>query len=225
VIEQGFHGDRALLIADCCYSGGLVDEMQRRELTFACGCLCSSFSHNSSTGNWTFSDVVLSGLRGNPIIDENRDQVIEWSEVGRAAELDMAFAEEQKSMAAANQAFDEQMHLATTTGARKARVGERLEVKWKDRWYRSQVIDTDGQKLKIHYVGFESNWDEWVGPERTRPFKPGGFAPGTSVSVKWQGKWYPATVRRAWYGLHFIQYDGYSGEWNEWVAPKNIRKR
>ena len=224
-IEKGFRGQRALLMADCCYSGALVDELLRREPAIACGCLCSSFSHNSSTGEWTFSDVLLKGWRGNPMLDTDGDQAIQWSELANAAELDMAFIERQKAVFAANKAFDKRMKLAAATGPRRARVGERLEVKWKDKWYRAQVIDTDGQRLKIHYVGFGPEWDEWVRAERTRPFNPAGFSPGTKVSVKWEGKWYPATVRRAWYGLHFVHYDDYAGEWNEWVAPSAIRKR
>ncbi|HEY2249965.1 MAG TPA: caspase family protein, partial [Planctomycetaceae bacterium] len=55
-VDQGFQGEKALLMADCCYSGGLYDELKRHDRRVPFACLCSSFSHNSSTGNWTYSD-------------------------------------------------------------------------------------------------------------------------------------------------------------------------
>lgn len=224
-IEQKFAGQRALLMADCCFSGGLADEALRRGSRVAYGCLCSSFSHNSSTGNWTFSDVLLKGLRGDPALDADGDHAIEWDELGRAAELDMAFIERQKAVFVATEAFDKRLKLAAANGPRGDRVGERLLVKWNNAWYRGQIMESRGRQFKVHYVGYANSWDEWVGPERTKPFKPAAFQPGTKVSVKSENKWYPATVRRAWYGLHLVHYDNYSAEWNEWVGPAAIKKR
>jgi hypothetical protein len=226
-IEQGFRGDRALLIADCCFSGALVDVARQRESKIAYGCLCSSFSHNTSTGNWTFTESLLKGWRGDPGVDLDGDGAIEWQEMGRSAELDMAFIERQKSMFQATHGFDPRMKLVAANGPRRPRLGERLEAKWKGAWYRAQVIDVRGEQLKIHYAGDADSWDEWVGPERIRPFRPRQFDIGQQVDVKWDAdkKWYPAAVIRPWYGLHLVGYDGYPPEWNEWVGPDSIRPR
>src|SRR4051812_1088145 len=66
-IEANFRGSRVLLLADCCHSGALFDLAQkRRDSKIAFAVLTSSYSHNTSTGRWTFSDSVLAGLRGEP---------------------------------------------------------------------------------------------------------------------------------------------------------------
>jgi hypothetical protein len=224
-IERRFRGQRALLLADCCFSGALADEASRRKSPIAYACLCSSFSHNTSTGNWTFTDLLLQGLRGSPFADEDGDRVIEWEELARWSMREMAFIERQKSVFAAGDQFDPRFKLAPARGARAGRMGEHVEVEWRNQWYRAQVLASRGDELKIHYVDDDDSWDEWVRPDRVRPFRPASFKPGSQVLVKSEGKWYPATVRRAWYGLHLVHYDDYSNEWNEWVGPQSIRKR
>jgi len=44
--------------------------------------------------------------------------------------------------------------------------GEQVKVEWKGEWWDSLIREVSGQQYLIHYVGFESSWDEWVGPER-----------------------------------------------------------
>ena len=76
-------------------------------------------------------------------------------------------------------------------------------------------------------MNYDSSWDEWVGTDRIRAYRPHEFAEGQAVEVYWsQDKtWYPAKIRRAWYGLHFVHYDGYADEWDDWVAPDAVRVR
>ncbi len=47
-------------------------------------------------------------------------------------------------------------------------VGNAVMVKWKGRWWPAHVMQVSGNKLFIHYDGYGSNWDEWVGPGRYR---------------------------------------------------------
>ena len=44
--------------------------------------------------------------------------------------------------------------------------GEQVKVEWKGEWWDSLIREVSGQQYLIHYVGFDSSWDEWVGPER-----------------------------------------------------------
>ncbi len=44
--------------------------------------------------------------------------------------------------------------------------GEQVKVEWKGEWWDALILDVMGQKYLIHYVGFDSSWDEWVGLER-----------------------------------------------------------
>ncbi len=47
-------------------------------------------------------------------------------------------------------------------------VGESVQVKWKGSWYPATVLKAGDGKYYIHYAGYGSNWDEWVGPGRIK---------------------------------------------------------
>jgi hypothetical protein len=231
-IDNHFSGNRALLLADCCHSGALYDECRRRnrddgdaELAYAA--LTSSYSHNTSTGNWTYSDSLLAGFRGESQVDLNHDEIIELNELAQYTDLELAFLEGQKSMFFAAPAFPRAAKFAWVEDELVPRVGGRVEVESKGRWYRAKIIDVDVDQVEVHYAGFGDSWDEWVGTDRVRPYQPAQFAEGGKVDVQWQKdqKWYPATVRKAWYGLHLVHYDDYDNTTDEWVGPGAIRLR
>lgn len=227
-IEDHFSGSAALLMADCCHSGALYDEARNRkkgEISFAV--LTSSYSHNSSTGNWTFTDSVLAGLRGEARVDANGDRQIDLSEVAKYTELEMAFVEEQKSIFLPGEKLPQTMLIAGVNTDKPPHVPQRIEVEWKGKWFKALSLDARDDELLVHYLGYEDRWDEWVGPNRRRPYRPSGFKPGTLVEVQWDEdqQWYPAEVVKQWYGLHLIHYEGYDSTWDEWIRPRAIRPR
>ncbi|MBN1283407.1 MAG: hypothetical protein JXA24_06525 [Proteobacteria bacterium] len=48
--------------------------------------------------------------------------------------------------------------------------GDAVSIKWKGTWYDAHVIGVNKKKdsWKIHYDGYNSSWDEWVGADRIR---------------------------------------------------------
>lgn len=224
-LEANFRGSHLLLMADCCYSGGLVDEMRARKSKLNCACLCSSHSHNSSTGQWTFSDALLAGFRGSPVVDMNGDGEIDFAEVGQYAELEMAFVEHQKSVYSNIHDFSSRWRVSRPAQRKAPRQGERVEAEWKGKWYRAEITAISGDQCRVHYVGFADSWDEWLQPNRIRPFNPPHFAEGAAIEARspTDNKWYPAHVVRCWYGLTYVHYDGYPAEWNEWVNYDSVR--
>jgi len=45
-------------------------------------------------------------------------------------------------------------------------VGEQIKVEWKGSWWEAHIREISGDQHLIHYVGFDSSWDEWVTSER-----------------------------------------------------------
>ena len=45
-------------------------------------------------------------------------------------------------------------------------VGEQIKVEWEGNWWDANILEINGENHLIHYVGFDSSWDEWVTTER-----------------------------------------------------------
>jgi len=227
-VQNKFRGDRAVMIGDCCHSGALYDEAGRHaggRVSFAC--LTSSYSHNQSTGNWTFTDAVIEAFHGTPAADLNSDKLVQLHEAARFIELEMAFVEGQKSMFITTGEFPSDADMARVTTTPKPGIGKRVEALSEGKWYKAKVIDLADGKSKIHYAGYGTQYDEWLTPEKIREYVPKVYAVGTKVQVYSEDdeSWYPATVLKHWYGLHYIHYDGYDSSWDEWVGPKALKPR
>ncbi|MFO0663526.1 MAG: agenet domain-containing protein [Polyangiaceae bacterium] len=73
----------------------------------------------------------------------------------------------------------------TTTSAPVATyaVGDKVDVKWNNSWWKGEVLSVDNGKYRVHYTGWSSNWDETVAADRIRALsgesKVGSMAEGT----------------------------------------------
>lgn len=47
-------------------------------------------------------------------------------------------------------------------------VNDHIQVHWNDQWYPAVILKVKGKKYFIHYDGYESSWDEWVGEDRMK---------------------------------------------------------
>ena len=222
-IERHFGGSRALLLADCCYSGCLADAVRQSVRKVRYACLASSLASELSTGNWTFTEGLLAGLRGQAFVDANGDRTITLRELAAQIADSMAFAEEQIVTFDTSGDFDADMVIAAARPRLDPRIGRQVEAQADGDWYRARIVDARGERLKVHYYGYEESDDEWVTAERLRDVQRTSYPAGTPVEVQWKRAWYPATVLEVRAGIHHIQYRDYGPEWNEWVALKRIR--
>ena len=92
-IEKYFKGSRAFLTADCCYSGSLTQQTRRLSQRVSFACLTSSSASQLSTGNWTFTEMLVAGLSGKAFADLNSDGQITLSELAEDVKEDMAICE------------------------------------------------------------------------------------------------------------------------------------
>jgi hypothetical protein len=177
-IAAKFRGDRVILAADCCYSGALVDRVKRLRGRQSFACFASSTSKDSSTGNWTFTEMLLAGLQGHSFADLNGDRRITLGEIARSVHDDMRFAEDQTSASVFTGGFNTETLIATAHPRSDAAIGRRVEVKSDGDWYKARIIDAKNRQYRVHYFGYEVADDEWVGPQSLRRT---GQRPGAST--------------------------------------------
>lgn len=223
-IEAGFPGSSALLTADCCFSGGLGEEAKRRtSAKLAYATLASSRASESSTGNWTYTECLLAGVRGDARVDADGDRAVTLDELAAYTEAEMAFVEEQLAAFTFATRFPAPLSLAAAATKEAPRVGERLEVLSEGDWYRAHVVEVDGDRCRVRYV--EDSSDEWVEPSRMRAWSPKNWPIGSAVDVEWKGRWYPARVLDGRLGVSLVHYDDYASSWDEWVGGGRVRAR
>ncbi|HEX7671393.1 MAG TPA: Tudor-knot domain-containing protein [Polyangiaceae bacterium] len=133
------------------------------------------------------------------------------------------------------------------------RIGEYVWVEWDGRAYPAYVIDQKSRaRLRVHYDGYDTRWDEDVTPDRVKgriegtavapppPEKvaramgllpepsasagvPSVFNVGDRVRVRWRGSVYSAAiVSRSGPSKVLVHYDGYGSEWDEVVPEDRI---
>ena len=48
------------------------------------------------------------------------------------------------------------------------RPGRLVEVESEGGWWEAEILEVRGSRYHVHYVGWENEWDEWVGKDRVR---------------------------------------------------------
>ena len=167
-IAARFRGDRVILAADCCYSGALVDRVRRFGGSKSFACFTSSTSKDSSTANWTFTEMLLAGLQGQSFVDLNSDRRVTLGEIARGVRDDMRFAEDQTSVAIFTGALNADTLIAVAHGKGDGAIGRRVEVKSDGAWYKARIIAAKNRQYRVHYFGYEVADDEWVRPGAVR---------------------------------------------------------
>ncbi|HEV7645887.1 MAG TPA: agenet domain-containing protein [Pyrinomonadaceae bacterium] len=223
-IEKYFKGSQAIIAMDNCYSGAMATAVKSKPRRVSYAVMTSSLASQMSTGNWTFTEALISAFRGDSFTDKNKDGKVTFAELESNAEEDMLFGEEQMATFAFTGAFSPQIAIADSAPNVSPRLGERVEAYSIDGWYKGCITDIKADKFKVHYYGYEYDEDEWVTAKMIRQPKLVQYAVGQKVEVEWKKKWYPAKVLEVKGGSHYITYTGYGSEWDEWVPSNRIRK-
>jgi hypothetical protein len=232
-----FHGERVILCADCCFSGGLgiaVEELAQAGI--AATCLTSASRANTSTNNWTFTQSLIDGLAGEPLVDLDGDGRVTLGELACEVRDAMQHLEGQRHgfeargvpegfvlarasrprPKAAEAKFAVGSYVTAPDGERRrtgriaARQGERYVVQYYD-YSDKRTVSVEASELEASTRVAE------VPPEE----KDAGIEP--DCEVEWQGRWWPAKVLRREGERTYIHYLGYEDSWDEWVGPKRIR--
>lgn len=167
-IEADFKGNRAILLVDCCHSGGLIDAVKEKGKRLSYACFVSSETDKSSTGNWTFTESVLSALRGEGPVDRDRNGWVSVEEMQGHLYSEMAFAEDQKSRNLLTGEWKTSDLMAAARKMRHPREGEQVEVLAEGEWWTARILDGKDGKFQVFYYGYEADEAEWVEAKRIR---------------------------------------------------------
>ena len=224
-IENYFRGDRAIIALDNCYAGAMVAAVEKEKNRVAYAVLASSMPSQESTQNWTFTEALINGFNGESFVDVNGDGAVTMRELSRTAEQDMLFGEEQVVSIAFMNGFDPETVIVPASARRSPRIGERVEGYTENDWFRGYIADAKGSRAKVHFYGYEKTDELWL-PARAirKPTSRSRFKPGDRVEVRYKRGWYSAHVLNIKGGSHYVTYDEYDIDENEWVPPSRIRK-
>lgn len=171
-VERSFRGDRALLLADCCHSGSLFEEVSREPRRVSYAVLASSIPTEESTGNWTFTQALIDGLAGRPFVDLDHDSWVTLDELVSYSQREMDQFEDQLTDTGKTWLFPPDFRLAPVKGQREARASQAIEVLEDGEWQRARVIERNGDRVKVQWIqiGYDLPADqEWVSVRHTRP--------------------------------------------------------
>lgn len=73
--------------------------------------------------------------------------------------------------------------LASAAAAADFKPGDRVEVKWRGKWFAAEVLEAKKGKWKVHYQGYDAEWDEWVGAARVRAPKTSTVSAGGAAAT------------------------------------------
>ncbi|HVU04727.1 MAG TPA: Tudor-knot domain-containing protein [Polyangiaceae bacterium] len=133
------------------------------------------------------------------------------------------------------------------------RIGEYVWVEWEGRDYPAYIVEQKSKgKLRVHFDGYDTRWDQDVTLERVKgrvvgqttppppPEKvaramgrepepsasagvPSVYNVGDRVRVRWRGSVYAGVVvSRPSPGKLLVHYDGYGSEWDEAVSEDRL---
>lgn len=225
MIKKYFKGKLVIFTADCCYSGALnvvAENLTKSGIESIV--LTSSVSSNSSTGAWTFTESLNEILYGNPIMNLTGKNIT-IKNAGEYICENMKYADSQKGNYYHTTNVPENFILSkvNTTYSNKKHFGEIKQIWWKDKNYTCRIIDQKENKYLIHYFGWGKEWDEWKDYNELKNVEFKMYPINDKIQVKWGDKWYPAIIIKKEDVYHYIKYEGWGDEWNEWVASDRIK--
>lgn len=222
ILAPRLAGKRVLFLADCCHSGALGGLAAR--LTGAgaiAASLTSADASNTSTGNWTYSQVLLEGLRGEACLDADLDGTVSVVEVEAGVRTAMRYRENQRSGANLG-SLDPRLAMSTRSGAVRtgSLAGQFMRVRSGEI---VRVQRDEGGQATVRGYDYAGYRDYEVSASALTPLSSTHYAVGTEMMVEWGGRTWPARVTATDGDFALITYPGWPAYWDEWILPDRVR--
>jgi hypothetical protein len=232
ILDERWKGERLILLGDLCHSGALARVVRHFEGTkVKAACFASATASNRSTSRWTFTEAFIEALSGDGRLDRDHDGAITFAETDRWIHEAMKYREGQLARATRTTSFEADFALAhvarpVARAAGEVQVGDYVEAADKNaKWYPAQVLAVEGERWRIHYLGWDAKWDEAVPASRLRAPAAKQLEVGARYEVEWDpDEWYPGTVTKSEEGwFFFVHYEGEDGSDDEWITADRAR--
>ena len=229
-VKKDFKGKNVLLLADCCFSGGLGSVAKDLAAAgFKAASLTSANALIESSGNWTFSQTILDALNGSVLFDSNNDGFITLGEAAAEVSLEMKYREDQLygyTLAGLPASW----RLARTNGTPVLQGPAPGNFRLKE-----YVKAPDGKEPRVgRIVGWETGrylvgfYD--YSEKKQAVFEPAQldtisfktFETGKTVTVSWRQEPVAAKVVKVENDFHLISYIGWPSHLDEWVLADRI---
>jgi hypothetical protein len=224
LVKQYFKGNEVWLMADCCYSGTLLDEAKtisgngKKVVAFT-----SATSSNISTGNWTFTQTMIDCFSGLPRADRDKNNSISLGEVKNELYDAMLYREKQLAGASFFNANEsEVMNIKPVTGSNGSTATGYVYALRNGKFEPARLLTAQANTLMLELYHYSDKETVNMPLSSTKPIDYMVYPAGTSVMVEWKGKNYPAVIKKVENGFHYIHYTGYDDTWNEWVMYDRI---
>ena len=198
-----FQGERVVLLADCCYSGGLTEVAQKlSQKGKKVLALTSAAASNASTGNWTYSQTIIDGLRAELFADVDGDGQITVYDLKAEVSRAMRYGERQR-FGYALYGLDEKLFLndakdhgpqelkAAWAKDRKYRPGDyfRVQEKPDGRFFVARLLPGGTkEKVAVRFYEYNKNRHILVGKEQIEAITAKIYPKGSLIRVIWVEK-------------------------------------
>lgn len=223
-ISKRFKGKYAWLLADCCFSGVLIDQAKNLSMTGkSVIALTSSTASNTSTANWTFTQTIIDCLSGLAICDRNADKTISIGEVRQELADAMRYRERLLSGAAFyNIPESATFNIKTVSGSNPFKAAMYLYFQNNSRFEPGRVLKINNTTVTGELYHYSDKQVVTVPVTVTKPIEFAEYDKGLNVQVEWKGMNFPAIIKETNNGFHYIHYTGYDNSWDEWVTYDRI---
>lgn len=227
VLKKEFKGKKVILAADCCYSGYLnqvADELEKANINTLV--MSSASANNESTGEWTFTRSLDEILSGRPLFKDAGAE-LSASFAQDYIRYNMTYAEAQLANHYQTKGFPKKFILAKKQQGydkNKPYLGQIKLTKYEGNYCKVRIIDQEGDNCKILFAGFDPNWEEWRNYSELKDIVYKNYPVNSKIMVEWNKKWYKATVLKTNGVFHFVHYNDFESNWDEWVTSNRMKK-
>lgn len=209
---KNFIGKRIMLLADCCYSGSLLNigKQLSTNLDKEILVITSSSESNISTVNWTFTQTLIDNF-----YQININKVL--------YEIKNAMKFREKQMYGFYLYNIDQFQDKINTLSDDYSINEYVYIPFDDKWITCKINNIDGDMYEVEYYKYSDKYIGTINKKMMRKIQFPDYSKYENVSVLWKEKYYPAKILKSDNDFYYVKYDGFGDEWNEWIMYDRIR--